>query len=280
MHFQENLQEEAITTGEASTSYISLPQEKRFLVLNHFMRLNYNKKVIIYVSSPSIVQFCEEFMQVEGFPVLTIHEKQGKSSRKKTIQQFLESPSNILVCTDKVAKHLKNVNANVMVQYDPPFDISEYIGRLKRMTSCQGCECILFTIEEEMEFIRYLKSQHVNVELLDVSWTKLGNTQVKLEKYVKEKHGIYLGARQGYAGYLKAYRDHPNKEIFPLSNINVTKVANSFGFRVAPFVDLNSSSLPVEEENSKKRRRSEDAQSKNIKTRTIYKPVKKFKSKS
>ncbi|KAB7505648.1 ATP-dependent RNA helicase DDX18 [Armadillidium nasatum] len=268
---KKNLQKETITTGEASTSYISLPQEKRFLVLNHFMRLNYNKKVIIYVSSPSFVQFCEEFMQVEGFPVLTIHEKQGKSTRKKTIQQFRESPSNILVCTDKVAKHLKNVNANVIVQYDPPFDI--------RMTSCESCECILFTIEEEMEFIRYLKSQHVNVELLDVSWTKLGNTQVKLEKYVKEKYAIYLGARQGYAGYLKAYRDHPNKEIFPLSNISVTKVAKSFGFRVAPFVDLNSSPLPVEEENSKKRTRSEDAESKNIKTRTIYKPVKKFKSK-
>lgn len=49
---------------------------------------------------------------------------------------------------------------------------------------------------------------------------------------------LHKTAQEGFKAYIRAYASHKQKAIFDVAKLDITKSAKSFGFAVAPHVDL------------------------------------------
>lgn len=63
----------------------------------------------------------------------------------------------------------------------------------------------------------------------------------QLEKLIEKNYFLHKSAQDAYKAYVRAYASHSLKQIFDVNNLDLTSVAKSFGFKVAPYVDLGMS---------------------------------------
>lgn len=60
----------------------------------------------------------------------------------------------------------------------------------------------------------------------------------QLEKLISKNYYLHKTAQEGFKAYVRAYASHKQKTIFDVSKLDITKMAKSFGFAVAPYVDI------------------------------------------
>lgn len=54
-----------------------------------------------------------------------------------------------------------------------------------------------------------------------------------------------MSAKEAYKAYIRAYDSHHLKTIFDVHTLDLAKVAQSFGFKVPPVVDLSASNSVI-----------------------------------
>ncbi|XP_045135392.1 ATP-dependent RNA helicase HAS1-like [Portunus trituberculatus] len=220
-------------------AFLVCPADKRFLVLYTFIKKNRKKKVMVFFNSCMTVKFYHELLNYIDLPVMCIHGKQKQVKRTSTFYQFCNAESGILLCTDVAARGWDIPAVDWIVQYDPPDDPKEYIHRVGRTARAGGQgHALLFIREEEIGFVRYLKTHKVNVEAMDITWSKVANIQPQLEKLMTQNYFLHASAKEAFKGYVRAYNSHQQKDLFNINTLDLKKVAKCFGFQVPPFVDL------------------------------------------
>ncbi|KAH0621346.1 hypothetical protein JD844_022517 [Phrynosoma platyrhinos] len=254
---------ETATVEGLEQGYVVCPSEKRFLLLFTFLKKNRKKKLMVFFSSCMSVKYHYELLNYIDLPVLAIHGKQKQTKRTTTFFQFCNADSGILLCTDVAARGLDIPEVDWIVQYDPPddpkfccvhtdFNISvfvliissikkEYIhrvGRTARGINGRG-HALLILRPEELGFLRYLKQARVPLNEFEFSWSKISDIQSQLEKLIEKNYFLHKSAQEAYKAYIRAYDSHSLKEIYNVNNLDLLKVALSFGFKVPPFVDLS-----------------------------------------
>ncbi|BFZ10185.1 hypothetical protein BsWGS_13224 [Bradybaena similaris] len=220
--------------------YVVCEPDRRFLLLFTFLKKNKKKKIMVFFSSCMAVRFYSELLNYIDLNVMCIHGKQKQTKRTQTFFQFCNADSGILLCTDVAARGLDIPQVDWIVQYDPPDDPKEYIHRVGRTARGEGAQgnALLFLSPQEVAFLRYLRQAKVQVNEFQFQWSKVANIQPQLEKLISKNYYLHKMAQEGFKAYVRAYASHKQKAIFDVANIDVTKVANSFGFAVAPYVDL------------------------------------------
>ncbi|KAF1770608.1 hypothetical protein GCK72_002427 [Caenorhabditis remanei] len=244
--------EEATVEG-LQQGYIVAPSDKRLLLLFTFLKKNKTKKVMVFFSSCNSVKFHHELLNYIDIPCMSIHGKQKQQKRTTTFFQFCQAESGILLCTDVAARGLDIPAVDWIVQYDPPDEPREYIhrvGRTARGTNGSG-KALLVLRPEELGFLRYLKAAKVTLNEFEFSWNKVANIQSQLENLISKNYYLNKSAKEAYKCYLRAYDSHSLKDIFDVTNMDLTAVSKSFGFSVPPFVDLPISNKPKVEVRSK-----------------------------
>lgn len=253
------LKKEPITVGIAEQvneatvdgleqGYIVCPAEKRFLMLFSFLKRNRKKKIMVFFSSCLSVKFHHELLNYIDLPVMCIHGKQKQTKRTTTFFQFCKAEDGILLCTDVAARGLDIPAVDWIVQYDPPDDPKEYIHRVGRTARGQGGKghALLILRPEELGFLRYLKQAKVPLNEFEFSWSKIANIQPQLEKLITKNYFLHMSAKDAFKAYVRAYDSHHLKTIFDVHTLNLTAVAQSFGFKVPPNVDLNMRSTKAD----------------------------------
>lgn len=81
-----------------------------------------------------------------------------------------------------------------------------------------------------------------------------------------------MSAKEAYKAYIRAYASHSMKGVYDVNTLDVQQVAKSFGFKVAPFVDLGVS---AGKNFAGKKRKSTFQSDKNAKKAKIYKNISK-----
>ncbi|CAI2322315.1 unnamed protein product [Caenorhabditis sp. 36 PRJEB53466] len=244
--------EEATVQG-LQQGYIVAPSDKRLLLLFTFLKKNKTKKVMVFFSSCNAVKFHHELLNYIDIPCMSIHGKQKQQKRTTTFFQFCQAESGILLCTDVAARGLDIPAVDWIVQYDPPDEPREYIhrvGRTARGKDGRG-RALLVLRPEELGFLRYLKAAKVTLNEFEFSWSKVANIQSQLENLISKNYYLNKSAKEAYKCYLRAYDSHSLKDIFDVTNMDLTAVSKSFGFSVPPFVDLPISNKPKVEVRSK-----------------------------
>uniref|UniRef100_A0A8C6Y7S3 ATP-dependent RNA helicase n=1 Tax=Naja naja TaxID=35670 RepID=A0A8C6Y7S3_NAJNA len=235
---------ETATVEGLEQGYVICPSEKRFLLLFTFLKKNRKKKLMVFFSSCMSVKYHYELLNYIDLPVLAIHGKQKQTKRTTTFFQFCNADSGILLCTDVAARGLDIPEVDWIVQYDPPDDPKEYIhrvGRTARGINGRG-HALLILRPEELGFLHYLKQARVPLSEFEFSWSKISDIQSQLEKLIEKNYFLHKSAQEAYKAYIRAYDSHSLKQIYNVHNLDLLKVALSFGFKVPPFVDLNVNS--------------------------------------
>ncbi|KAM9448009.1 ATP-dependent RNA helicase DDX18-like [Salvelinus alpinus] len=229
------------TVDGLEQGYVVCPSEKRFMLLFTFLKKNRKKKLMVFFSSCMSVKFHYELLNYIDLPVMAIHGKQKQTKRTTTFFQFCNADSGILLCTDVAARGLDIPEVDWIVQYDPPDDPKEYIHRVGR--TARGINgighALLILRPEELGFLRFLKQAKVPLSEFEFSWAKISDIQGQLEKLIEKNYYLHKSAQEAYKSYVRAYDSHSLKTIYSVNTLNLPMVALSFGFKVAPYVDLN-----------------------------------------
>lgn len=126
------------------------------------------------------------------------------------------------------------------MQFDPPDDVREYIHRVGR--TCRGVntkgKALMFLLPSELSYLKYLKQAKVTLNEFEFPTEKIASIQNQFEKLVAKNYFLHRCARDAYRSYLHAYSTHSLKECFEVNNLDLQKVAISFGLRVPPRVNL------------------------------------------
>ncbi|KAL1291278.1 hypothetical protein HN51_059825 [Arachis hypogaea] len=230
-----------VTNEGLQQGYVVVPCAKRFVVLYSFLRRHQSKKVMVFFSSCNSVKFHADLLKCAGLDCLNIHGKQKQHARTTTFFNFCKAEKGILLCTDVAARGLDIPDVDWIVQYDPPDEPKEYIHRVGRTARGEGAKgnALLFLIEEELQFLRYLKAAKIPMKEYVFEHKKLANIQSQLEKLVAGIYHLNVMAKDAYRSFILAYNAHTMKDIFNVHRLDLQAVAASFCFSNPPKVNLN-----------------------------------------
>lgn len=228
------------TNDTLEQGYIVCPSEQRFLLLFTFLKKHQNKKVVVFFSSCSSVKFHAELFNYVDIPVMDLYGKQKQTKRTATFFEFCSATKGILFCTDVAARGLDIPAVDWIIQYDPTDDPREYIHRVGRTARAgKNGKALLFLLPSELAFLRYLKQSKIPLNEYEFPQSKIVNVQGQLEKLVEKNYYLHQSGKEAYRSYLQAYASHSLKKIFNVELLDLTGVAKSFGFVVAPHVHLS-----------------------------------------
>jgi ATP-dependent RNA helicase DDX18/HAS1 len=223
--------------------YVVCDSDTRFLLLFTFLKRNMKKKIIVFFSSCDSVKFHTDLLNYVDISVLSLHGKQKQKKRSKTFFEFKNAERGILLSTDVAARGLDIPGIDWIVQYDPPDDPKDYIhrvGRTARGIDGKG-KALLFLLPFELQFLNFLKQCKVKLEEYEFPKNKIANVQTQLEKLVSKSYYLHKSAQEGYRGYLLSYSSHALKNVYNVHDLDLQKVAKSFGLTVPPRINLNIS---------------------------------------
>lgn len=238
--------------------YVVCDSDKRFLLLFSFLRRYHKtKKIIVFLSSCNSVKYYGELLNYIDVPVLDLHGKQKQQKRTNTFFEFCNAKTGVLICTDVAARGLDIPAVDWIIQFDPPDDPRDYIhrvGRTARGGSGKG-RSLMFLLPSELAFLRYLKAAKVPLNEYAFPANKVVNVQPQLEKLLSSNYWLNQSARDGYRAYLQAYASHSLKTVYQIDQLDLVKVAKSFGFSVPPKVNISIGENFKASRKAKKQRR-------------------------
>jgi len=188
-------------------------------------------------------------------------ENRNKKRDLRLFFEFKNAERGILLSTDVAARGLDIPGVDWIVQYDPPDDPKDYIhrvGRTARGINGKG-NALLFLLPTELGFLAFLRqSYNVKPEEYELPKNKIANVQTQLEKLVSNSYYLNRAAQDGYRGYLLSYSSHSLKEVYNVHELDLQKVAKSFGLLVPPRVSLNIANterrnIPRHKKNTKRK---------------------------
>lgn len=268
---------------------VIVPSKLRLVTLAAFIlrtcKFEKNQKVIIFFSSCESVEFHHTLFQkvlckhpegeelltqatfVSQLTVLRLHGNMEQEERTEVFQQFSQSRTGILLCTDVAARGLDLPQVTWIVQYNAPVSPADYVHRVGRSAriGCHG-NSLLFLTPSEAEYVTELAAHKISIseiKMEDILSNLMMDERFKLRKSNKKKsHGSALQnvreratvlqtkfenyvhsstenatrAKKALHSFIRAYATYPTnlKHIFHIKALHLGHTAKSFGLRDAP----------------------------------------------
>ena len=229
------------TVSNLEQGYVVIDPAKKFQLLYTFLKKNLKKKIMVFMSSCNAVKFYSDLLNYVDIPVKDIHGKQKQQKRTSTYFEFCQAETGVLLCTDVAQRGLDFPQVDWIVQYDPPDDPEDYIHRVGR--TARGADgkgrALLFLLEHELGFLRYLKQSKIKPNEYEFPENKLANMHEQFMKLIERNYYLNCSAKDGYRSYLQAYASHKQRDIFDVNQLDLAKLAESFGLAAPPRVNLN-----------------------------------------
>jgi len=254
------LQEHSTVAG-LEQGYVICDADMRFRLLFTFLKKHPKKKIIVFFSSCNCVKYYSELLNYIDLPVLDLHGKQKQQKRTNTFFEFCNAKQGTLICTDVAARGLDIPAVDWIVQFDPLDDPRDYIhrvGRTARGSSGKG-KSLMFLQPNEVGFLSHLKEARVPLVEFEIPLKKIVDIQSQLEMLIGKNYylnkvsqsilspatliqvvnDVSQSAKDGYRAYLQAYGSHSLRSVFNVNELDLKKVAKSFGFPTPPRVDIS-----------------------------------------
>ncbi|CAK9819765.1 Probable ATP-dependent RNA helicase DDX55 homolog [Anthophora plagiata] len=228
------------TPSNLKNNYVIVSAEYKLPIMLDFIEHEgVNKKYMIFLSTCACVDYFSHVIQtlLPSVPVFAIHGKM-KNKRYKVFNEFRQIKSGILICTDVMARGIDISEVDWVLQYDPPCSASSFVHRCGR-TARIGNEgnALLILLETEDAYVDFIKRN----QKVDLEEIILEPSMISYEKCLKcmkdlQKHDrlLFDKANRAFVSYVQAYNKHECNLILRLKDIDLGKLATSFGLLRMP----------------------------------------------
>lgn len=212
-------------------------------------------------------------------PIFKLHGNLAQDMRTSTFYSFSKMQSGaVLFCTDVAARGLDLPDVNLIVQYDAPGTIKDYLHRIGRTARLgKEGEAMLMLLPSEAGYINALKDvgdlQERSVETIlgegfqaqrkGTYEMKATEMQLSFERWVLASEQHLSLARKAFKSHIRAYATHTavEKQYFHIRLLHLGHMAKSFALRDAP-TDISSSkakSTAAKEDNATRQKQKQRA---------------------
>lgn len=91
-----------------------------------------NERVLIFVETKRKADVLQHYLQNQDFYVASIHGDRSQSDREDALNAFKSNQVQILVATDVAARGLDIPDVSLVINYDTPQNIEDYVHRIGR----------------------------------------------------------------------------------------------------------------------------------------------------
>ena len=174
------------------------PEEERFLRLLELLGEWYERgKTLIFVSSQDRCDSLFRDLLRAGYPCLSLHGGKDQADRASTISDFKSDVCNVLIATSVAARGLDVRDLVLVVNYDPPNHVEDYVHRVGRTGRAgnKGTAVTFISAEEDQyapDLVRALKDSGSLIP------EDLASIAEEFEK--KRKAGLARGHGSGFGG--------------------------------------------------------------------------------
>lgn len=111
--------------------YVEDP-DKRSVLLDILHTLPPNGLTLIFVETKRMADALSDFLLASNFPATSIHGDRTQRERERALEMFRTARTPIMVATAVAARGLDIPNVTMVVNYDLPTDIDDYVHRIGR----------------------------------------------------------------------------------------------------------------------------------------------------
>ena len=224
--------------------YTIVEPEERVNVLYSFLKTHKMSKILVFVSSRKQVRyFTEVFKHLKlGMLFLDIHGKQKQGKRYSTFYTFSQKRNSVvLFATDLASRGVDFPAIDWVIQLDPPEDISQYIHRVGRTARYKSDgNSVLFIGQKEMNFVNELELRKIKVTKIKIGANKINNITPVVRSLLSEHTELIEIAEKAISSYVKSINLMANKNVFNIKNIDLGKLALSYGLVSSPEMVVKS----------------------------------------
>lgn len=144
--------------GVAQGAYICYETQKLAIVQSLFSDKK-EEKIIVFSSSKQKVKEVTRSLRRVGLRAVEIHSDLEQVERDQALLDFKSGKVNILVATDIISRGIDIENVDVVLNYDVPHDVEDYIHRIGRTARAnkQGAGITFVSEAEQDKFARIEK---------------------------------------------------------------------------------------------------------------------------
>ncbi len=137
--------------GIRQEAYICYEPQKLQL-LTTILKEDDKRKTIVFSSSKLKVKEMTRQLRRKGFPVAEIHSDLEQAERDEALLDFKSGKALVLVATDIVARGIDIDDIDLVINYDVPRDVEDYIHRIGRTARANRTGRGITFVSEEDQF--------------------------------------------------------------------------------------------------------------------------------
>ncbi len=120
------------TVDKIDQSYVKIEHNEKRKYLDRFLKVEKPKACIVFCNTRRVVDRVSDFLNEHGFNAKPLHGAITQARRTKTIEQFKKGKFEILVATDVAARGIHVDALDLVINYDVPIDLDNYVHRIGR----------------------------------------------------------------------------------------------------------------------------------------------------
>lgn len=150
--------DETIQSGKVQHFYFLSEKRDKIKILEKIGRLNGEKTLVFFRDIGNLTVTAEK-LAYKGIDAAVIHSELHKDKRKKALKQFRANEVPLLLATDVAARGLDIQGITVVVHFDFPKDMEQYIHRSGRTGrfGAEGTVISIVTPREERELKKFFR---------------------------------------------------------------------------------------------------------------------------
>ncbi|EFJ12594.1 hypothetical protein SELMODRAFT_123861 [Selaginella moellendorffii] len=225
------------TPAGLNIEYLECEGEEKSSQLVNFLRENASRKTIVYFMTCASVDYwgtvLPRLKTLKDVPIVVLHGKMKQSVRVKALEKFTAMPAGVLFCTDVAARGLDIPGVDWIVQYDPPQDPNVFVHRVGRTARMgRAGDALVFLLPKEDAYAEFLRIRNVPIEKREK--TEVPDIIPKLRAAAMKDRDVMEKGLKAFVSYFRAYKEHHCTFIFQWKQLELGKVAMSFGLLQLP----------------------------------------------
>jgi len=147
------LQEIVEIAKQAEFQYMDAKVEPFMNIVDELLGKNTNQKIIVFTEFVATQKYLSELLEKQGFTTSKLNGSMGIEERNKVLEDF-KTESQLLISTDAGGEGLNLQFANVVINYDLPWNpmkIEQRIGRVDRIGQQQDVFIYNFILKDTVE---------------------------------------------------------------------------------------------------------------------------------